>query len=70
MLFLHLAAVEQLARERIAGHNPGLDLLYRVGLGRFVAEAHARGLKDPVEVLRGGTPRALEGPHPLTPLAA
>ena len=62
--------VEQIAQERLAGHSPGLDLLYRVGLGRFAADAHARGLEDPVDVLRGGTPRALEGPHPIAPLAA
>ncbi|MFO0603612.1 MAG: hypothetical protein U0324_10590 [Polyangiales bacterium] len=70
VLSLHLAAIEQIARERIAGHSPGLDLLYRVGLGRFAADAHARGLEDPVDVLRGGTPRALEGPHPIAPIAA
>ncbi len=70
VLSLHLAAIAQIARERLAGHSPGLDLLYRVGLGRFAADAHARGLEDPVDVLRGGTPRALEGPHPIAPIAA
>lgn len=70
VLFLHLAAVEQVAQERLAGHTPGLDVLYRLGLGRFVADAHARGFEDPIDVLRGGTPRALEGPHPLTQQAA
>lgn len=70
VLSLHLAAIAQIARERLAGRNPGLDLLYRVGLGRFAADAHARGLEDPVDVLRGGTPRALEGPHPIAPIAA
>jgi len=69
-LSFHLAAVEQIAAERLAGHRPGLDVLYRVGLGRAAADAHARGQDDPVDALRGGAPRAFEGTHLFEPLAA